>query len=95
MPISCLLILIDEPEFIQENIRVLESLGKGKVILLVFSDKKKIVNNTVNTVVSQPLSQAEICQTTSRIESTHGLPTTEIISPEGRKKMADVVIDFF
>ena len=27
---------IDEPEFIQENIRVLESLGKGKVILLVF-----------------------------------------------------------
>ena len=77
---------IDEPEFIQENIRVLESLGKGKVILLVFSDKKKIVNDTVNTVVNQPLSQAEICQTTSRIESTHGLPATEIISPEGRKK---------
>ena len=86
---------IDEPEFIQENIRVLESLGKGKVILLVFSDKKKIVNNTVNTVGNQPLSQAEICQTTLCLESTHGLPATEIISPEGRKKMADVVIDFF
>ena len=86
---------IDEPEFIQENIRVLESLGKGKVILLVFSDKKKIVNDTVNTVVSQRLSKAEICQITSRIESTQGLPATEIISAEGRKKMADVVVDFF
>ena len=86
---------IDEPEFIQENIRVLESLGKGKVILLVFSDKKKIVNNTVSTVVNQPLSEEEICQTTSRLESTHGLPATEIISAEGCKKMADVVIDFF
>ncbi len=86
---------IDEPKFIQENIRVLESLGKGKVILLVFSDKKKIVNDTVHTVVSQPLSKAEICQITSRIESTQGLPATEIISAEGRKKMADVVVDFF
>ena len=86
---------IDEPEFIQENIRVLESLGKGKVILLVFSDKKKIVNNTVNTVVSQPLSQEEICQIVLSLESTHGMPATEIISAEGRKKMADVVIDFF
>ncbi len=86
---------IDKSEFIQENIRVLESLGKGKVILLVFSDKKKIVNDTVNTVVSQPLSQEEICQTTSRLESTHRIPATEIISAEGRKKMADVVVDFF
>ena len=86
---------IDEPEFIQENIRVLESLGKGKVILLVFSDKKKIVNDAVNTVVSQPLSQEEICQTTSRLESTHCIPATEIISVEGQKKMADVVVDFF
>ena len=86
---------IDEPEFIQENIRVLESLGKGKVILLVFSDKKKIVNNTVNTVVSQPLFREEICQTILTLESTHGLPATEIISAEGQKKMADVVIDFF
>ncbi len=86
---------IDEPEFIQENIRVLEGLGKGKVILLVFSDKKKIVNDTVNTVVNQPLSKAEICQITSRIESTQGLPATEIISVEGQKKMADVVVDFF
>ena len=86
---------IDEPEFIQENIRVLESLGKGKVILLVFSDKKKMIHNAVNTVVSQPLSQAEICQTTSRLESTHRIPATEIISAEGSKKMTDVVIDFF
>ena len=86
---------IDEPEFIQENIRVLESLGKGKVILLVFSDKKKIVNDTVHTVVSQPLCREEICQTVLRLESTHCIPATEIISAEGRKKMADVVINFF
>ena len=86
---------IDEPESIQENIRVLESLGKGKVILLVFSDKKKIVHDTVNTVVNQPLSQEEICQTILSLESTHRIPAAEIISAEGRKKMADVVIDFF
>ena len=86
---------IDESEFIQENIRVLESLGKGKVILLVFSNKKKIVNHTVNTVVSQPLCREEICQTILNLESTHRIPATEIVSAEGRKKMTDVVIDFF
>ena len=86
---------IDEPEFIQENIRVLEGLGKGKVILLVFSDKKKVVNDTVNTVVSQPFCREEIGQTILNLESTHRILATEIISAEGRKKMADVVINFF
>ena len=62
---------------------------------MFFSDKKKIVNDTVNTVVSQPLCREEICQTILSLESTHRIPATEIISAEGQKKMADVVIDFF
>ena len=88
---------IDEHAFIRETMQALEAIGKGKTILLVFSDKKKIVTNRlgVSQVVSQPLSDLEIKGTESRLEAEFDLPATEVISARGRKKMVSVVEDFF
>ncbi len=88
---------IDEHDFIQENINVLKGLGKGETILLVFSDKrKKVVNNYGrSSIINQPLSSQEIAEIASRLENRFGIPATEIVSEQGRQKMATTVENYF
>jgi len=88
---------IDEFDYIQENINVLKGLGKGEVILLVFSDKKKVEVNRLGRgyVVHQPLTQEEIVATKNRLEDRFNIPATEIVSAEGRQLLVKTVEDYF
>ena len=88
---------IDDVDHIQKSIDVLEGVGKGKTILLAFSDKKKEVKNLLGRsyVVHNPLSDEEIQEVSERLEAHFEIPATEIISDRGRKKMTTVVENFF
>lgn len=88
---------MDDFDHIQQSIDVLEGVGKGKTILLAFSDKKKEVRNLWGRsyVVHNPLSDEEIQEVSERLEAHFEIPATEIISDRGRKKMTTIVENFF
>ena len=88
---------IDEMNFIRETMQVLEGVGKGKVVLLVFSNQKKEVRLRLGkpTVSHRPHSKNEIHEISRKLEENFGIPATEIISDSGRAKMVEAVIGHF
>ena len=88
---------IDELDYIRETMQVLRGLGKGEIILLVFSDKRKEVGYRFGkqTISNRPLSKEEIRETSTRLEEAFGIPATEVISDNGRKKMTYAVVNYF
>lgn len=88
---------IDEMNFIRETMQVLEGVGKGKVVLLVFSNQKKEVRFRFGkpTVSHRPHSKDEIQEVSRKLEDTFGIPATDVISDIGRSKMAEAVVGHF
>ncbi|MBW2603512.1 MAG: S8 family serine peptidase [Deltaproteobacteria bacterium] len=88
---------IDSLEYIQDTIHVLQSLGKSKVIALVFGDMKKEFRSGFgrDIMICEKLTHAEIEETVLRLENRFGVPATEIISQQGQLKLVNAVIDYF
>ena len=88
---------IDEHDFIQDCINSLNAIGKGKTIMLAFSDHKKEVAESYrrSRVVNKKLSDQEISNTIDRLEAHFNIPASDIVSIQGRKKIFNSVIDYF
>ncbi len=99
LPDACILQVnsVDEFGFIRETMNVLTALGKGEVILLVFSDKEKVSRSRFGRsyFVETPLASAEVEATSRRLEDEFQIPATEIVSRKGKKKMAETVESYF
>lgn len=85
----------DSMEYVKSTIQVLEKLGKGKVILLVFSDNPKTRVGKSGIFVNKKLSEKEIANIIKKFETEIGIPTTEIISEKGKKILKKVIMSFY
>jgi len=87
----------DNFEYIKDNINALKALGKGKTILIVFSDQKKsIINDSGRTYIHyEKLTSAEISEISKVYNNSFGIPATEIISEKGKELIVSTVINYF
>lgn len=88
---------IDHLDYITDSINVLKALGKGKIVALVFSDKKKDIRSGFgrDIVIEEKMSEREISSTIKRLENRFNLPVAEVISQNGQAKIVNAVINFF
>jgi len=87
----------DPPEYIRDTMNALKSLGKGQTVVLVFSDKRKIVKRAygVGRVFYEQMTPQEIQARATDLEAQFGLPATAVTHEAGRKKLSLAVIDYF
>jgi hypothetical protein len=87
----------DNLEYIRDNINVLKALGKGKVIMIVFSTQKRFLvsNNGSTNIKCEPLTDFEIVETSNVLKEHFGIPATEIYSDKGKEMAISTVIDYF
>ena len=88
---------IDPDEYIQDSIDTLKALGKGKIIAIAFADKIKDAANAYSlySTWARQMSQEEISMLTSRLEAKFGIPAACPVIEEGRKKLANAIIEYF
>jgi peptide maturation system protein (TIGR04066 family) len=88
---------IDTDDYIQDSLNTLKALGQGKTILFLLSDKEK----QLRTVYGRPVMETRQLTLTGlekhfeRLEKRFGIPATEVVSEQGRKKLLDTVINYF
>ncbi len=87
----------DNNSFISDSIHGLEILGKGKTILLVFSDHSNETKSTFgrSNFSYRKLTTSEINKRIEELEDKTSIPTTEVISEKGKKKLFDTVVNYF
>lgn len=85
----------DDINYIKQSINVLESIGKGKVILLVFNDYPRVNVANSSVVNNIKLSSQEIETIQQNLEETFFIPATEVVSDRGKEKLAKVVLEYF
>ncbi len=87
----------DPDEYVQDTINALKSLAKGKTVALVFSDKRKVIKRAygVGRIFYEQMTPQEIQTKIAILEERFGLPTTTVVSQEGREKLTRVVIRHF
>lgn len=86
----------DEEDYIRDTIQVLEGLGNGKVILLMFSDKMKEVSMRFGKPQTKyrPLNSQELVDTKIRLETDFKLPAIPIVGGES-EKLSDCITGYF
>lgn len=98
-PDACILVVnsIDEDKYIQDTIDVVRGLVKAPTILLAMSDKAKHVQSAYGRTFVTPkqMSPQQINVRLQQLEETFDIPAVEIVSPEGQRKMANVVVNYF
>lgn len=87
----------DELEYIAETIRVIEGLGKGKVIFLAVTHRRKVYTDRFGKVFAnyEMIGEGEMEGLVDKVENIFHLPTSEFMSEEGRDKMTREIEAFF
>lgn len=85
----------DDIEFVQNSIHALQIIGKGKVILLAFSDNPRMPSKNKRISTKKRLTEEELEYYRTRLEQATGIPATEIMSDEGQKKIVNTILNYF
>lgn len=85
----------DDLDYIRDSIQALQAIGKGKVILLAFSDNPRMPLNEKGIITRKKLSKDELEYYRTRLEKATGIEATEIISAEGQKKIINAILNYF
>lgn len=85
----------DDRKYIWESIHTLEYIGKGKVVLLVFSDCPRRIIQRSFVTINVKLSQNEIETIEKDLESEFSIPATEVMSEKGKKKLVNIILNYF
>lgn len=85
----------DEISYIKNTINVLEAIGKGKVILLVFSDTPRVAVNNSSVVIRKKMTLKDIEDTKKWLETAVRIKATEVISESGQELLLSKIYSSF
>ncbi|NKB72394.1 MAG: S8 family serine peptidase [Candidatus Latescibacteria bacterium] len=98
-PDACILVVnsIDDPSYIQDTIDGIRALAKAPTLALAMGNQEKHIRSAYGRafVKPRPLPAEEITSKLRQLEDRFGLPTVEILAPQGQQRLIHTILDYF